>query len=249
MMKGIVRLYEGVTPGEAKRSRAKESATCAAEPKAKHSQIWKRGRLLWERENLVVNAGLTALASLLGGTTSGEYVTVMGFGSGSTAPAITDTGLTTTPTYYNAIGTVTIGPSGGVAAGSVQFAYSLASTDYAANPLTIQEMGLFGNTGAANFPAAAGTANPAWTATHAYTVGALIVDSNGNVQRCTTAGTSGGSHPTWATTIGATTNDSGAVWTLVALSTAPVPMIAHVVVPSFPYTGGGNYSGTWTISM
>jgi len=25
--------------------------------------------------------------------------------------------------------------------------------------------------------------------------------------------------------------------------------VAHVVVPGFPYTGGGNFSGTWTISM
>ena len=76
-----------------------------------------------------------------------------------------------------------------------------------------------------------------------------IVDSNGNVQRCTTAGTSGGSAPSWATTLNATTNDSGAVWTLVAFHTAPVPMIGHVVVPAFPYTGGGNYSGTYTVSM
>jgi hypothetical protein len=224
-LRGIVRLYEG--------------------------SDWQRGKLLWERENLVVNAGLTALANLLGGTTSGQYATVMGYGSGNTTPASTDTALGATPTYYNALGTVTIGPSGGVSAGSVQFAYSLGSTDYAANPLTIQELGLFGNTGSSSFPAAVGTANANWATSTAYSVGNLIVDSNGNIQRCTTAGTSGsGSHPTWSTTIGGTTSDnSPLVWTLVAKSTAPVPMIAHVVVPSFPYTGGGNYSGTWTVSM
>src|SRR5262249_5699060 len=165
-------------------------------------------------------------------------------------PAPGDTALSANPAYYNAIGAATIGPSGGVAAGSVQFAYSLMTTDYAANPLTIQELGLFGNTGSANFPAAVGTGFASWAATTAYTLGNLIADSNGNVQRCTTAGTSGGSHPTWATTIGTTTNDAAPlVWTLVAKSTAPTPMIAHVVVPSFPYTGSGNYSGTWTISM
>lgn len=222
-MKGIVRLYQGTD--------------------------WRRGRLLWERENLVVNAGLTALANLLGGTTSGEYVAVVGFGSGNTAPAVTDTALGATPAYYNAVGTVTIGPSGGVAAGSVQFAYGLVTTDYAANPLTIQELGLFGNTGASNYPAAVGTTFSAWAATHAYTVGNLIVDSNSNIQRTTTAGTSGASHPTWATTLSSTTTDNTATWTLVALHTAPVPMVAHVVVPSFPYAGAGNYSGTWTISM
>jgi hypothetical protein len=221
-VRGVVRLYEG---------------------------NYRRGRLLWERENLVVSTGLTALANLLGGTTSGEYGSVVGFGSGNTTPVAGDTALGADPSYYNAISSVTIGPAGGVAAGSVQFSYALMTTDYAANPLTIQELGLFGNTGASNYPAAHGTANPAWTATHAYTVGNLIVDSNGNIQRCTTAGTSGGSPPTWATTISATTTDSGAVWTMVARHTAPVPMIAHVVVPSFPYTGTGNFSGTWTISM
>lgn len=211
--------------------------------------LWRRGKLLWERDNLVVNAGLTALANLLGGMTSGQFVSVVGFGSGNTAAAAGDTGLGATPAYYNAVGAITIGPSGGVAAGSVQFAYQLVTADYAANPLTIQELGLFGNTGSAAFPAALGSANPAWASAHGYSIGDLIVDSNGNIQRCTTAGTSGGSHPTWATTIGATTTDSGAVWTLVAKSTAPLPLIAHVVVPSFPYTGGGDFSGLWTISM
>jgi hypothetical protein len=223
-MRGIVRLYEGAD--------------------------WKQGKLLWERANLVVTAGLVALANLLGNNTTGEMVSLIGYGSGSTAPTMGDTTLGATPTYYNAIGTITIGPSGGVANGSVQFVYSLLSTDYAANPLTITEMGLFGNTGSANFPVAVGTANPNWASATSYSVGNLIVDSNGNIQRCTTAGTSGGSHPTWATTVDATTNDnSPMVWTLVALHTVPVPMIAHVTVPSFPYTGSGNYSGTWTISI
>jgi hypothetical protein len=222
-MRGVVRFYEGAD--------------------------WRRGRLLWERENLVVNTALTALANLLGGSTTGQYVSVVGFGSGATAPALTDTGLGANPSYYNAVGTITIGPSGGVASSSVQFAYALNTTDYAANPLTIQELGIFGNIGGASFPAAIGTAFSVWAAANAYSVGNLIVDSNNNIQRCTTAGTSGGAHPIWATTIGSTTTDNSAVWTLTAKSTAPTPMIAHVVVPSFPYTGGGNYSGTWTISI
>lgn len=222
-MRGIVRLYEG--------------------------SDWRRGRLLWECENLVVNAGLVALANLLGGTTSGEYVAVVGFGSGNTAPTTGDTALGATPAYYNAVGTVTIGPSGGVASGSVLFNYALVTTDYAANPLTIQELGLFGNTGGSSYPAAVGTGFSAWAASHAYSSGNLIVDSNSNIQRVTTAGTSGGSHPTWATTLSSTTTDNTVTWTLVALHTAPVPMVAHVVVPSFPYAGAGNYSGTWTISM
>jgi len=54
----------------------------------------------------------------------------------------------------------------------------------------------------------------AWAASTAYALNAVIVDSNGNIQLVTTAGTSGsGSHPTWATTTGATTTDGGATWT------------------------------------
>lgn len=64
--------------------------------------------------------------------------------------------------------------------------------------------------------------NTAWAAAHAYSVGDLIVDSNHNIQKCTTAGTSQGSAPTWATTIGAiTTENVGTtnvpVWTMYAL--------------------------------
>ena len=223
-MRGIVRLYEGTD--------------------------WRCRKLIWQRENLVVNSGLVALANLLGNQTTGNMVSAVGFGSGNVAPISTDVALTSSPAYYNAVGAIVIGPAGGVPSGSVLFNYALLTTDYAANPLTIQELGLFGNTGTASLPAATGTTNAAWAASTAFTVGNLIVDSNGNIQRCTTAGTSKvAPHPTWATTIGVTTNDGSAVWTLTAVSTAPVPMIAHVVVPAFPYAGAGNYSGTWTISM
>ena len=53
-----------------------------------------------------------------------------------------------------------------------------------------------------------------WQATHSYsTVGGRIVDSNGNVEVIQTAGTSGASHPVWATTPGTTTPDgTGLVW-------------------------------------
>lgn len=54
-----------------------------------------------------------------------------------------------------------------------------------------------------------------WTATTAYTVGQTILDSNNNVEICTTAGTSGGTEPaTWATAIGGTTTDGGVTWTM-----------------------------------
>jgi phage gp36-like protein len=53
-----------------------------------------------------------------------------------------------------------------------------------------------------------------WAASTAYSVGFLILDPNGNVQQCTTAGTSGTSAPTWPTIRGATVTDGSVVWTL-----------------------------------
>jgi len=206
-------------------------------------------KLIYEADNLYVSSGLTVLANLLGAGTGGYVAAAIGFGSGNTAPTVGDTDLGLAPKYYNAVGTHTIGPSGGIAAGSVLFNYALATTDYAANPLTIQELGLYANSAAVGLPALVGGTFSNWAASHAYTVGNLIIDANGNTQRCTTAGTSGSSAPTWATAVGNTTTDDTVTWTLVALHSVPGPMIAHVVVPSFPYTGSGNYSGTWTISM
>jgi len=206
--------------------------------------LYEDDKLIWEGRNLFVNAGLPALANLIAGITAGQYVSAIGYGSGGIQPSLSDTGLTSTPSYYNSIGAHTF-PS----AGSVQFAYSLLTTDYAANGITIQELGLFANLGNVALPSAQGTGNPVWAATAAKTVGSTIADGNGNVQRCTTAGTTGAIVPTWATTLGGTTIDGSVTWTLVALHQAPTPLIAHVVVPAFAYSGGANYSGTWTLTF
>ncbi|HUN58024.1 MAG TPA: hypothetical protein VMU41_07905 [Candidatus Binataceae bacterium] len=207
-------------------------------------RLYRQRELIWEGQNLFVNAGLPALANLIAGVTTGQFVTAIGFGSGSSSPAVTDTSLTANPSYYNAIISHSF-----PAAGSVQFNYALGPNDYGALGVTIQELGLFANAAAAALPAAIGTGNPAWSAAIAETIGALIVDSNGSLQRCTTAGTTGSSAPAWATTLGATTNDGSAVWTLAALHSAPGPMIAHVKVPAFPYNGTSQYSGTWTLTF
>ena len=45
-----------------------------------------------------------------------------------------------------------------------------------------------------------------------------MVDPNGNIQQCSTAGTSGGAAPAWATTLNATTADGTAVWKLVTIA-------------------------------
>jgi hypothetical protein len=61
-----------------------------------------------------------------------------------------------------------------------------------------------------------------WTANAAVTVGLQIIDSNGNLQYVTTAGTNGATAPTWATTIGATTTSGTAVYTVKAIKPTDV---------------------------
>lgn len=64
-------------------------------------------------------------------------------------------------------------------------------------------------------------ASGAWASSTAYSLGDRVLRSTGLGteytgglwMRCTTAGTSGGSEPTWDTTAGNTTNDGTAVWT------------------------------------
>lgn len=55
----------------------------------------------------------------------------------------------------------------------------------------------------------------AWTASTAYTVGQYIVPttSNGRLYKCTTAGTSSSTQPSWGTTNGGTTTDGTVTWT------------------------------------
>ena len=97
-------------------------------------------------ENLYLNAGLPALASLLGGDTTGEFCSAIGFGSGSAAPTVNDTHLTT-PTYYKAFDSHSEDGNG-----SVTFAWSLTSADTGAQNITIQELALFANHSAIGLP-------------------------------------------------------------------------------------------------
>lgn len=53
---------------------------------------------------------------------------------------------------------------------------------------------------------------PQWAATTAYIIGSRVIDANSNVQIATTDGTSGGSAPSWGTTLGSYTVDSGVTW-------------------------------------
>lgn len=59
---------------------------------------------------------------------------------------------------------------------------------------------------------------PTWATATPYTAGQMVVDGSGNIQECTTAGTSGSPTPTWGTVVGATVTDGTVVWTCVALA-------------------------------
>ncbi|MGA3169005.1 MAG: hypothetical protein ABSF14_23130 [Terriglobia bacterium] len=65
-------------------------------------------------------------------------------------------------------------------------------------------------------------AQPAWSGSQAVTAGQMIVDSNGNIQECTTGGSTGSNAPTsWGSVVGAATADgTSVVWTCTALGPA-----------------------------
>ena len=58
-----------------------------------------------------------------------------------------------------------------------------------------------------------------WIAATAEPLNFYVIDSNGNSQKVTTAGTTGGSLPSWNTTTGQTTTDNTVIWT----NQGPIP--------------------------
>jgi hypothetical protein len=199
-------------------------------------RLRREGETIFEGRNLVVNAGLPAFAKLTAGASAGQSVSVVGYGSGNMAPTVSDTDLAVPPKYYNAVGTATF-PS----PGTVVFNFALQASDYAAYGMTIQEIGLFANASGAPIPSVAGfsypawvgasaqpfgnlvqaaggypfrsTSPPAWTAGALAVAGQLVTDPKGNLQECTTGGTTGAIDPAWSVTVGDTTSDGSAVWT------------------------------------
>lgn len=224
-------------------------------------ELYEGERCLFRGSNLIVNTALPAMAHLLGGDTSGQFISLCGFGTSSTAPTLTDTNLNGPPFYYNDIQSVSYPQSG-----SVQFNYGLSLTDYGAVGMDIQELGLFANSAGISVPSLASaslaswvastqepvgtmitdsngntqrsTTPPSWTASTTEATGNLIIDSNGNLQKCTTAGETGTSIPTnWATTVGGTTTDNTVTWTLEALK-GYTPETG-TVEPTWPTVYGG----------
>lgn len=94
---------------------------------------------------------------------------------------------------------------------------------------------------------------PTWLASTAYTVvqqydaalGSIVKPStyNGRHFKCTTAGTSGGSEPSWNTTLGATTSDNTVVWTAVEAKTKTGAITRVVDSRTFGDTSRGEAPG------
>src|ERR1700736_5101090 len=84
-------------------------------------------------------------------------------------------------------------------------------------PITVVKSAVIGLVGSAPLWAAVG-APAMWQASCVIAAGQQVVDPNGNVQQCSTAGTTGTAAPTWATALHAITGDGTAAWKLVTLS-------------------------------
>jgi len=112
--------------------------------------VSRHGKLLYKVEygNLYVNAGLPPLAALLGGDYAGKFASAIGFGSGSVAPSVTDTGLTA-PAYYKALTSHSEDGAGDV---TLNWTLSSSGGDAAAEGITITELGLFANSASIALP-------------------------------------------------------------------------------------------------
>jgi len=70
---------------------------------------------------------------------------------------------------------------------------------------------------------AVGSSRVSWVKNTFYSLTSVIIDSNNNIQMVTTAGTTGGSAAAWSTTLGSTTTQGSAVFTLVQHGAGTAP--------------------------
>lgn len=105
-----------------------------------HLEIYRGGKLIevMDEKNLIVVGSQQTHAHLLGGDVTNRSVSQIGFGTNGTAPAFSDSALTTP--YLKGVDSVSY-----PATNQVQFDFSLASGE--ANGLAIFEFGLLTTAG------------------------------------------------------------------------------------------------------
>lgn len=84
-------------------------------------------------------------------------------------------------------------------------------------PITVVKSAVIGLVGSAPLWAAVG-APAMWQPSWVVAAGQQVIDPNGNIQQCSTAGTTGTSAPTWTTALNTTSADGTAVWKLVTIA-------------------------------
>ena len=67
-----------------------------------------------------------------------------------------------------------------------------------------------------------GASNVAWQSNTFFSIPGVVIDTNGNLQQVTIAGTSGATAPAWQTSVGLTTTDGTVTWTMIQTAASMV---------------------------
>lgn len=159
---------------------------------------------------------------------AGETATGTGVGQGTPmSGATTPTWSTVVPSFSNDF-------QGGITVdGTVQWTN---------RGVTIENWGIQPPTTALE-PTKGAAFNANWAANTFYSLAAVIIDTNGNLQQVTTAGLAASSTPTWATSVGVTTTDGTVTWTMVQTAAQLVWTTGTAYVPPVQITAVAGASG------
>jgi hypothetical protein len=88
-----------------------------------------------------------------------------------------------------------------------------------------------------------------WQATPAYNPGAIILDSNGNLQTTVAGGQQGAAAPEWATTPGATTTDGAITWICMAFQSVDLENVLANIPSTTPFVDAAAPADPVTASL
>jgi hypothetical protein len=96
----------------------------------------------------------------------------------------------------------------------------------------------------------AGGALSTWQASHSFALNSAIVDPAGNLQKVTTAGTSGATQPTFNGSSGGTTSDGGVTWTNAGPAIGPgLTFLNNSVLTNMDFVGASRFERTASINI